>query len=354
MATPNLVQRMARQGRRLETAQTGDSDLGPLALLPGTWSNEPNLVGRGWNMIALPFAPPGDSPLNYRLLMNQYNEQLKFTLVDKGVPNRGLRLEALAPRDPARPLEQTDQRVVTLDYEQSIAQIAAADFPESEDAGEAGLAIHHEPGLFLHMLNETTAGLDIGRLGTIPHGNSVLALGRSEVIDGLADIPSANGLPFGVPQDIKNNPYLAPYKHFVDNPFKGVVTDAAFPGFSPVEPHRLLEAANQGLAVKRTTKLEMDTTIERAGIVNIPFIVDQADASDMKSTFWIQELEEEDDAGKPKLRLQYLQVVMLDFFSRRDGASGRIRWPHVSINTLEKIGEPDREKGYIPKAKVCA
>jgi hypothetical protein len=39
------------------------------------------------------------------------------------------------------------------------------------------------------------------------------------------------------------------------------------------------------------------------------------------------------------LRLQYLQIVMLDFFPRRDGLPGRIGWPHVSINTLTKVSE---------------
>jgi hypothetical protein len=28
---------------------------------------------------------------------------------------------------------------------------------------------------------------------------------------------------------------------------------------------------------------------------------------------------------------------MLHFFPRPDGAPGRIEWPHVSINTMEKV-----------------
>ena len=57
----------------------------------------------------------------------------------------------------------------------------------------------------------------------------------------------------------------------------------------------------------------------------------------MKSTFWIQELEECDENGCHKMRLQYLQVVLLDFFPRSDGLPGPIRWPHISINTMEKV-----------------
>jgi hypothetical protein len=55
-------------------------------------------------MIALPFVSPG---LDYRLLLNQYDEQLNFTIVDKAVPNRGIG-EGI----------QTDQFIVALDYEQ--------------------------------------------------------------------------------------------------------------------------------------------------------------------------------------------------------------------------------------------
>ena len=57
----------------------------------------------------------------------------------------------------------------------------------------------------------------------------------------------------------------------------------------------------------------------------------------MKSTFWIQELEETDAPRRPKMRLQYSQVVMLNFFRpREDEFPDRAVWPHISIATLEK------------------
>ena len=325
MLNEGQIEKIKSEGRYIAKAETGDEDLGPLKLLPGTWKNLPSLPGRGWNMIALPFAtPPPPAGFNYRLLANQYNEELEFSLVDKGVPNRGIHKNGATT--------DADQIVVTLDYQQTIKQIAAEDFPVSGNAGGNNLAIHHEPGLWLHMTNETTNGLDIARLGTIPHGDSVLALGQSDISDGAPRIPNVDGLPIGGPRDL-NNPYLAPYKHFNDNPFQGV--------FNPVEPHKLLELANQGVNIARTTKLEVDTAVESGGVVNIPFIVKQANAADMKSTFWIQELSENDDNGNPKLRLQYLQIVILDFFSPRlgDGHPGPVRWPHVSINTMEKVAD---------------
>lgn len=313
------------------------TNLGPLAQLLGEWKSE----GRGWNMIALPFTtapvsnpnpPPPSFALNYRLLVNQYNEQLKFKHVDPKnlVPNRGIQASSI-------PAVDTDQLLGALDYQQTIQQVAVDDFPPSNKRGDIGGGIHHEPGLWLHVTNENPEGLDIARLATIPHGDSVLALGKSSISDGVSVIPSVNGLPEGVSQDL-NSGYLAPYKHFHEPPFKKDLFPN-FPGFDPVNPQNLLAFANNQpeITIVKTTTLTVDTTTLAGGILNIPFVVRQANAASMRSTFWIQELAEKDRHGKPKLRLQYLQVVMLDFFPRRDGLPGLIRWPHVSINTLDKV-----------------
>jgi hypothetical protein len=257
--------------------------------------------------------------------MNQYNEELRFSLVDKGVPNRGIgRANGSAIA--------TDQLLVALDYEQRIVQIVAEDAPTSELAGNPGAAIHHEPGLWLHLLNEADSGLDIARLATIPHGDAVLAMGRASVISDAPTIPEISGLPVGVRADIDNNPYLGPYRAFHGpNKFRGL--------FDPATPNDLLKQANSGVNITRTTVLDVDTDLPTGGIVNIPFIVKQANATSMRSTFWIQELAELDAAGRPKLRLQYSQTVFLEFFPRADGVPGLIRWPHISINTLEKVSE---------------
>lgn len=306
---------LIEQPRIIEEATAGDPALGPLRLLPGTWKSE----GNGFNMIALPFEA---QTLDYRLLMNQYDETLNFSLVDKAVPNRGI-IQASEV--------QTDQHVVTLDYEQVIAQVIATDNPPSTVAGPEGAAIHHEPGLFLHMVDQTAPErLDIGRLATIPHGNAALALGRSATITDFKpeDIPAVDGLPIGVNPNI-GGPYLRPYKFFVDNPFMGK-KEASFVGFKPTEPHTVLVEEAKKLSIARTTVLDLDTTNATGGIHNIPFVERQADATQMKSVFWIHELT---DGG---LVLQYLQVVILDFFPRPDGSGLLISWPHVSVNTLTK------------------
>jgi hypothetical protein len=330
----NRLKQLQGGGRMLASAEAGDQELGPLKLLPGVWKNEGGLEGRGWNAIALPFETRPGSPLDYRLMLNQYNETLVFDLVSKGVPNRGLTIART----------QADQVLSALDYQQTTDQIAVTDFPESDPATRGpvvgpGNTIHHEPGLFLHLINEVTEGLDIARLSSIPHGNSVLALGKSVTeTPGAPVIPDVNGLPLKFVQDL-NHPYLAPYKHFHVNPFLGL--------FDPTRPAQLLKEANEGVDIVRTTTLDLDTELLSGGIHNIPFIVRQADTTAMRSIFWIQELAETDASGKPQLRLQYLQIVMLDFDPRTTGLPGRIVWPHISINTMHKVAE-------APEARLAA
>lgn len=332
----SALESMKDGSRPLAVAERGDELLGPLALLPGVWKNTGGLEGHGWNAIALPFQTRPGSRLDYRLLLNQYNETLVFSLVDKGVPNRGLDAD----------LKQADQTVIALDYQQVVDQIATVDFPESKVRGstEPGKnTIHHEPGLWLNMLDQTTDGFDIARLGTIPHGNAVLALGKSvKPLKGAPDIPDVNGLPLKVGQDL-DNPYLAPYRHFRDNPFLGL--------FDPTRPAELLKAANDGVEIVRTTVLDVDSQALTGGIENIPFIVRHANSSSMRSIFWIQELAETGPDGMPQLRLQYLQIVMLDFDPRTSGLPGRIVWPHISINTMEKQPEekaPENRVSALP------
>src|SRR6185312_10281122 len=204
----------------------GDPDLGPLTHLPGTWSGK----GKGFNMIALPY--DSNDLSQYRLLLNQYDEHLTFSLVDKAVPNRGL---ANAES------EQNDQFIVALDYEQVVHQVAATDHPESGEAGAAGKAIHHEAGMLLHMLNAVSDGRNIARLATVPHGDTVRMLGFSSEHDDVYPPTGVSafrfrGLPLGVDAQADNidHFYLEPYKYFHQNSFKG---------FDPLKPNDLLSSA---------------------------------------------------------------------------------------------------------------
>lgn len=344
----------------------------PLELLTGTWrtpgwkractqkqqENKKRRHATGWNMIALPF---DEAPFNYRILMNQYCEELQFGFVDDNVPNRGLAGVIDAG------IEQ-DQRIFTIDYLQKIHQVVANDFPSSTSlvppglAGGFGTPIHHEPGLWLYMKNLRTtdkditgdAELTVARLASIPHGNSVLALGTSSKEEGMPEIKPVSCLPIGRFEDLETDgydvetinddgtledPYLEPYHHYINEPFMGTRDDrSGFPGFHPKDMNAILRWENRNVDIESTTMLTVDSTRQNAGIANIPFVIKQAEPVSMKSTFWIQKLRKKDKKGRQKLRLQYSQVVMLYFFRpREDELPGRAQWPHISINTLEKV-----------------
>lgn len=162
------MRQLGRGARSFQVDASQDDSLGPLAELQGTWSSSE----QGWNLIALPFKGPS-APFDYRLLMNQYGETLDFSFVDENIPNRGITEDAEGV---------TDQLITGLDYQQVIHQVASADSPESSLRSVDGKGIHHEPGLFLHIMNHTAEhngeSLRIARLATIPHGDSVLAMGK--------------------------------------------------------------------------------------------------------------------------------------------------------------------------------
>jgi hypothetical protein len=325
-------------GRTIAEAIPGDPALGPFTQLPGTWQNADALVGHGWNLIALPYKTPGktvvpdtpDQKSDFRLLLNQFNETLSFTLLDKGVPNRGAAVAQVF---------DADQHVAALQYVQDIKQIAAIDAPPTPDAPDTpknAANIHHEPGLFLHLLSQVgNHEPNIARLGTIPHGDAVLALGHGVVNDGgpnFHNIGDFSPFPIGVNPDVEHNPYLAPYLKFKKAPFKNL--------FDPTDPLALLKAAAAGTKIKTTTTLIFDTAILSGHITNIPFVIRQANATRMRAVFWIEELLDPDPAGKPQFQLQYAQRVLLDFFPAGHPAAGLIKWPHITINTMKLTARP--------------
>lgn len=365
------IKQMVADGRTTELAKAGDPTLGPLSMLPGTWKNTEDLDGFGFNVMALPFLsdPLGNQ---YRLLMNQYNEELTFSVVDKGVPNRG------------RTVDQntggTDQTIVALEYFQRIVQVTSDDFPRTDLNGRFdGQAIHKEPGLWLYMTDHETAGINVARLGTIPHGNSFLAAGRvAEERWPLQDpdltlmrslIPNMNAVVVGGgenPAEVDLEPvtdpvtgvtidYFAPYRHFHQNPFVGKGSIHGFAGFEPVHTTALLRHALENYLstigdIRRVMRLSVDSTFDHAGlrrhthngIVNIPFVVREAEAASMNATFLIYEIEDS-ATGQMRHFLQYAQNVILDFIGRPDGHPGPARWPHVSINTMERVADASAE-----------
>jgi hypothetical protein len=158
-------------------------NLGLLSELAGTWE------GEGFNLIARPDFSQGT---NLFLQLNNTHETLKLDPIGSPIPNRGF--------------GQNDIALFGLTYLQKI-----------HDAATGG-ALHIEPGIWITQPNTTyppeaapTGQQLIARMGTIPHGNSLLAQGiaapftgdpvlqAGAVVYNGSQFPSFNSTPFPVP-----------------------------------------------------------------------------------------------------------------------------------------------------------
>ena len=264
------------------------NQLGLLADLPGTW------VGGGFNVMALPTGNGG-----FRVKFNATVETLAFAPVGAAVPNRGS--------------VQGDISLFGLHYLQQVSDATTFE------------ALHVEPGLWLNVpaTSDPKAGPSVVRQSTIPHGDSLLA--QSIVLDDIAGGPhigKASTHPTGDDPKLKLPGYTEPYT--LTPPPPGIPDEAR------VNPNVLLTntlqaQAKQDMKVVRTQVIQVSTQ-PHGGIVNIPFLTANANATKLDATFWIETVQQAD--GLQFLQLQYTQTVILHFEN--------IDWPHVSVATLVK------------------
>jgi hypothetical protein len=158
-------------------------ELGFLAELAGDWQ------GQGFNLIA---RPDFVDHANLYLQLNRTNETLRIRPIGSPIPNRGF--------------GQADISLFGLHYLQEISDLAT------------GSALHIEPGLWVTQPNTSyppqfaPGGSQIvTRMGSIPHGTTILAQGTATQFNGtpvlasgptpyaFSQFPSFNSTPFGVP-----------------------------------------------------------------------------------------------------------------------------------------------------------
>ena len=98
------------------------------------------------------------------------------------------------------------------------------------------------------------------------------------------------------------------------------------------DPTEVLRAQITGQTITETAVIAISTVSESGGVVNIPFVVKNANASQMDAIFRIEKVSRPsyDDRPTTFLQLQYVQRVILDFDD--------LHWPHVSVATLVKAG----------------
>ncbi|MGA3039721.1 MAG: heme-binding protein [Bryobacteraceae bacterium] len=308
-------------------------DLGLLAELAGTWH------GKGFNLIARPDGL-GGQPLFLEL--NQTDETLRITEIGSDIPNRG---DGVADID-----------LFGLTYLQKISDSVT------------GGALHIEPGIWVRLPDDP--GLptqqNVVRMGTIPHGNALLAEGTAILVPSLAGgtfaiapvntapFPQGSPMPAGgtvskfpefdltVPESAANprtpfgNTPPIPLPASIDGvPMQTVIND----------PTRLLQAAIKGQNIKQMTVIDIATVANPTGtkpvpgggggIENIPFLQTNANAAVVFATFWIETI------AHPLLgefmQLQYVQTVILNFpIVKPPAPPVPFSWPHVSVATLRK------------------
>jgi hypothetical protein len=284
----------------LNDKTSGEIDLGPLAKLKGTWTS-PASPNQGWNVIAV----PGPPSVGFVLEIIPYKETLTFSpVVIAG--NRGAFING----------GEEVQNIVGLLYEQVITSVCDNDACKQRGF-PSGTQIHAETGLFLYLTNQA-AGFNIARLSTIPHGNSLLALGSSTQtsLPGNAFIPPNSSIPHPNP-----NPKVEGYFDRYGQPF-------LFPNFNTGSPNTFLQNVVAGQQITSLTTLNFSTKNSTGGVLNIPFIQTNINTTQVDATFWIEELQD------GIVQLQYSQNINLAF--PPTGSKVMVNWPHIAINTLLK------------------
>ncbi len=310
--------------RLLEGHEADTVDLGPLKKLQGTW------VGNGfdgWNVISVPGPLASGGPGGFILEVIPYEETLTFTpVVQAG--NRGT----------FDNFKQSEQQITGFVYEQRITSVC--NIPRCVEMGfGAGMEIHVETGLLLYIKDcvkdqqstDTTCGdavSNIARLATIPHGNSVLAMGSA-----IMNVPNpgndffkpASTLP--VPVN-KGDRFQLGYNNVYSFP-------KLFDQFEQSNPNSFLKQTllDRKQVITSMDVIEMSSKTPTGGIHNIPFGDTVVKAVDMDATFWIESIQ-----GQEQLQLQYSQTINLQFPGLSDKLKPiQVLWPHVTISTLTKI-----------------
>lgn len=297
--------------------------LGPLQALIGRWAS-PDRSKNGYNVMPLPqinATEPGYGN-NFILKNFYYYEEMDFGFIGR-VPNRGGRFT---------------QNCYGLLYEQRVA---------ISDGPAAGKGIHAENGSWLNLVIEKQlvgpygsgdpdqAGKEhlpvppapeflpgqdksrvIAKQVSVPHGNSLLALGTYEHIRGAPKIPDVSALPTGASQ------------HIIDS----YVTE------EDRNPNAVLRKTleNDSHEIEKTVVMSV-STYNGGHIGNIPFMEAHANVVSFETTFWIEYFKSSGD-GDGEIQLQYSQTINMTF----PGVGGGIIFPHVTVNTLRRLPEHRR------------
>ncbi|NML23815.1 hypothetical protein HHL16_23235 [Pseudoflavitalea sp. G-6-1-2] len=303
-----------------ETVPT-TATLGFLQNLPGTW------VGTGFNLIELPnmnqIQPGPPPPEKFKVMMNATSETLVISKIAGEIINRGN--------------AQGDIGFMGLHY---LQQINDVNLPQGQNG------IHLETGLWLNVPASTSPNVQatVARLGSIPHGDSLLATGLALFGLGGPSIPDIDSTPFTVDPNYNsrvNDPHPT-YLSILQN----AVPPPGIPKEAIMNPNIILKNAIEGQTIIDTTTIFLDANFilgvgnvfepasQTGNIVNIPFVDTNANAMSFTAIFWIETVQGPNNTTF--LQLQYSQQVILDFpvFGSDGKTVTDLKWPHISVATL--------------------
>lgn len=305
------------------------TQLGPLQHLLGTWTNQQYDKETGapysYNLMPLPQAVntgqgvTGSRPTGYILKNFKYYEEITFSAISGAAPNRG---------------GDYTQTANVIFYEQRVY------FAEGPDKDQL---VHAENGSWLYLdtgpqpegaysqgpdvpfdgpIPPQPTNMQIAKQISVPHGNSILALGTVDNIQGALSIPDYGD---GV------YPNGAFPKGQVNTSQYGIATDVA--GGNPYpelnnNPNQPLIDGTQ-TACNNYIKLDVSTNPNNGGsVTNIPFEQEKANVVDYNATYWLESF----GSSKDFTQLAYSQTIVMKI-----PINGQIvEFPHVTGNVLTK------------------
>jgi len=277
-----------------------------LHALSGEWR------GQGFTMIAVPSFT--NTKRDFDLKLFNTEESIIFGGVRDGIRN-------------GRNKDETF--LSSVSYYQSVHN---KNYPFNE--------LHVETGMWFFAPAIGDSAQELWRAGIVPHGNAFLA---GSILDELLDqkkppvFEDMDVRPFTQhnESDIRQNlPYTVPYE-------TPTLPDSMVPRYTTnignivINPTEFLKKDNEGLNIVETKTIAI-SSIEPGdsfgGLLNIPPLQHEANASQIEATFYIEKVQRDD--GTSYYQLQYVQEIYIDF--RVFDKDPILTWPHVSVATLRK------------------
>jgi len=268
--------------------------------LSGDWA------GTGFTVIGVPDFTNKDFGFEVKLFHT--HETLTFSSVHERIRNAG---------------DEFEDFLSAITYLQRITDINTKN------------EVHIEPGMWFFQPASADYSEILWRAGNIPHGNSFLA-GSVEYKETrkAPEFENISAIPFfqGQPDTRTNgNNYTAPY----DNPKLPISMVGIYPGAGErnvvISPAEFLKQDLAQQTVLSTTSLKISTSLAQGGVLNIPFLKEEASTAQMEATFYIEKVQE---GSSIFWQLQYIQAIIIDFPVL---GSPIVSWPHISVATLRKL-----------------